>query len=177
MKHASLIAMEYKALLPAAERPELTEGYEGFFHMMHIEGDVEKAEMRYIIRDHDAEHLRCRKEMMEMAAKRINEKYGDGTVELQLRDSYRNMAEIMREHEDVLDYARQAIKGVMGYEAISVPIRGGTDGAQLTYRGLPCPNIGTGGYAYHGPYEHCTAEGMEEAAKVIEEIIAAVANA
>ena len=176
MKNASLIAIEYNALLPAAERPEHTEGYEGFFHMMHIEGDVEKAEMRYIIRDHDAEHLRCRKETMEMAAKRINEKYGEGTVELQLRDSYRNMAEIMREHEDVLDYARQAIKAVVGYDAVSVPIRGGTDGAQLTYRGLPCPNIGTGGYAYHGPYEHCTAEGMEEAAKVIEGIIAAVAN-
>ena len=170
MKNAALIAMEFNSLLPAAERPEHTEGYEGFFHLTEMLGDVEKATLRYIVRDHDAHRFALRKEIMKQAEKRLNEKYGEGTVSLRLRDQYRNMEEILRSFPEILERAEKAIRSV-GLEPQRVPVRGGTDGAQLSYRGLPCPNLGTGGAAFHGPYEHISAENMDTMVRILKELL------
>ncbi len=170
MINASLVAMEIDSLLPAAERPEHTEGYEGFFHLREMSGSVEKAELVYIVRDHDAGGFEARKRTLRLIEKYINEKYGAGTAALTLRDSYRNMAEKVRENPRVLELAERAIRR-LGLEPEAKPIRGGTDGAQLSYRGLPCPNLGTGGYACHGPFEHATVEGIEGAAEIVLGII------
>ena len=170
MINASLVAMEINALLPAAERPEHTEGYEGFFHLTDMSGNVEKAELSYIVRDHDAGGFEARKRTLRQIEKFINEKYGAGTATLTLRDQYRNMAEKVLENRRVIELAERAIRR-LGLEPVAEPIRGGTDGAQLSYRGLPCPNLGTGGYACHGPFEHATVEGIEGAARIVLGII------
>ena len=170
MINASLVAMEIDALLPAAERPEHTEGYEGFFHLTDMSGNVEKAELSYIVRDHDAGGFEARKRTLRQIEKFINEKYGAGTATLTLRDQYRNMAEKVLENRRVIELAERAIRR-LGLEPVAEPIRGGTDGAQLSYRGLPCPNLGTGGYACHGPFEHATVEGIEGAARIVLGII------
>ena len=170
MVNASLVAMEINALLPAAERPEHTEGYEGFFHLTDMSGNVEKAELSYIVRDHDAGGFEARKRTLRQIEKYINEKYGAGTATLTLRDQYRNMAEKVLENRRVIELAERAIRR-LGLEPVAEPIRGGTDGAQLSYRGLPCPNLGTGGYACHGPFEHATIEGIEGAARIVLGII------
>ncbi len=170
MINASLVAMEINAMLPAGEVPAHTEGYEGFFHLTDMSGTVEKAALHYIIRDHDEAHFAARKETMRHIEALINEKYGPGTAKLTITEQYRNMADIVREHPEILRLAEAAIRRV-GLEPKAAPIRGGTDGAQLSFRGLPCPNIGTGGYACHGPYEHATAEGLETAAQIVLNII------
>ncbi len=170
MINASLVAMEIDSLLPAAERPEHTEGYEGFFHLTEMSGNVEKAELSYIVRDHDAGGFEARKRTLRQIEKFINEKYGAGTATLTLRDQYRNMAEKVLENRRVIELAERAIRR-LGLEPVAEPIRGGTDGAQLSYRGLPCPNLGTGGYACHGPFEHATVEGIEGAAQIVLNII------
>ena len=170
MINASLVAMEIDSLLPAAERPEHTEGYEGFYHLREMSGSVEKAELVYIVRDHDAGGFEARKRTLRLIEKYINEKYGAGTAALTLRDSYRNMAEKVRENPRVLELAERAIRR-LGLEPKAEPVRGGTDGAQLSFRGLPCPNLGTGGYACHGPFEHATVEGIEGAARIVLNII------
>ena len=170
MINASLVAMEINSLLPAAERPEHTEDHEGFFHLTEMSGSVEKAELSYIIRDHDAGGFDARKRTMRLIEKYINEKYGAGTATLTMRDSYRNMAEKVLEYPRVVELAEKAIRR-LGLEPKAEPIRGGTDGAQLSFRGLPCPNIGTGGYAFHGPFEHATVEGMEGAAQLVLNIL------
>lgn len=166
MRNAMHLAMEFDAMLPAAERPERTENREGFFHLTDMKGDVEKAELRYIIRDHDAVHFEIRKGMMFQAEKHINEVYGEGAAEVVIRDQYRNMEEILRTYPQVVERADRAIRAC-GMEPRHVPVRGGTDGSQLSYRGLPCPNLGTGGACFHGPYEHISAENMQIVVKIL----------
>ena len=170
MINASLVAMEINAMLPSGARPEHTEGHEGFFHLTEMKGSVESAELAYIIRDHDAAGFEEKKKLMRLIEKQINEKYGDGTARLTLRDQYRNMAEKLSERMEVVALAENAIRAV-GLEPVSVPVRGGTDGAQLSFRGLVCPNIGTGGYSFHGPFEHITAERLETASRIVEKIV------
>ena len=166
MINASLVAMEVNALLPAAERPEHTEGHEGFYHLTDMQGNVEKATLSYIIRDHDAASFAAREQSMRQIEKFINEKYGEGTAKLTIREQYRNMAEKLAEHMEVVELAERAIEKA-GLRPERVPIRGGTDGAQLSFRGLLCPNLGTGGYACHGPYEHITAEDMDTVTEIL----------
>ncbi|MGN1410681.1 MAG: peptidase T [Eubacteriales bacterium] len=170
MINASLVAMEINALLPGCETPRDTEGYEGFFHLCGMQGCVEKAGLHYIVRDHSAARFDSRKETLRHIEKIINEKYGDGTAVLTIRDSYRNMEEVVRSRFEVVETANRAIK-LAGLEPDHNPIRGGTDGARLSFMGLPTPNLGTGGYAFHGPYEHITVEGMEKSAEIIMNIV------
>lgn len=170
MINACLVAMEINAMLPAGEIPAKTENYEGFFHLAEMRGNVEKAELDYIIRDHDAAAFRAREACMRHIEKLVNEKYGQGTAALNLREQYRNMAECIGERMELVTLAEEAIKKA-GLTPVRVPIRGGTDGAQLSFRGLPCPNLGTGGYSFHGPYEHIAAEDMDLAVDIILNII------
>lgn len=171
MINASLVAMEVNAMLPAGDTPAHTEGYEGFYHLTDMSGSVEKATLSYIIRDHDAARLAARKDCMRHIETLINDKYGAGTAKLTMHDQYRNMAEIVLSRPEIVRLAEAAVRGV-GLEPKARPVRGGTDGAQLSFRGLPCPNLGTGGYACHGPFEHATAEGLETAAQIVLNIIA-----
>ncbi len=166
MRNALSLAMEYHAALPAFECPEHTEGREGFFHLCDLQGDVSEAVFHYIIRDHDADRFAVRKAQMQQVADRLNEKYGTGTVELELTDSYRNMLEKIRPHFHLVENARDAIRAV-GLTPVESPIRGGTDGATLSYKGLPCPNLGTGGFNFHGPMECITVEKMDQAVEVL----------
>ena len=170
MINACLVAMEINSMLPSGDTPAKTEGYEGFFHLMEMSGTVEAAALDYIVRDHDAAAFAVRKETMRHIEKLINEKYGAGTAKLTLADQYRNMAECLSAHMEVVDLAEEAIRKA-GLEPVRVPIRGGTDGAQLSFRGLPCPNLGTGGYSFHGPFEHITVEGMDVAVDIILNLI------
>lgn len=170
MVNAALVAMEYDSLLPAAERPERTEDYEGFYHLTHMEGGVSDASLTYILRDHDAQVFDNRQKTMRQAAKFINERYGAGTVELDIRVQYRNMAEVIEKCPIIVENAKKACKAA-GVEELILPVRGGTDGSTLSFMGLPCPNLGTGGHAYHGPYEHITLEGMDQSVQVIRELI------
>lgn len=170
MRNAVHLAMEFDALLPAAERPEFTEGHEGFFHLTSMNGSVEKAELSYIVRDHDAARFEVRKEMMRQAVHFLNEKYGENTVTLSIRDQYRNMEEVLRGNTGIIERADSAIRKA-GLVPEHVPIRGGTDGSQLSYRGLPCPNLGTGGAAFHGPYEHISAENMDKAVEILKNLV------
>ena len=167
MVNAALVAMEINGMLPPDEIPAKTQGREGFFHLCDMSGDVSAAKLSYIIRDHDAE-----KQTMREIERKINETYGAGTATLTLREQYRNMAEILQHHPDVVERAKRAIRAV-GLTPVSNPVRGGTDGAQLSFRGLPCPNLGTGAYALHGPYEHAIAEQMD----VVTEILLHIAQA
>ena len=166
MINASLIAMEINSLLPADEIPSKTEGYEGFFHLTDMEGCVERATVKYIIRDHSAESFAKRCELARQIEKKINAAYGEGTVVLTLKEQYRNMEEMIRPCFHVVETAKKATLEA-GIEPIIKPIRGGTDGARLSFEGLPCPNLGTGGYAFHGPYEHITVEGMDKAVEIL----------
>ncbi|HAJ66128.1 MAG TPA: peptidase T [Clostridiales bacterium] len=170
MINASLVAMEINAMLPAGAVPEKTENYEGFFHLTDMSGTVEKAELGYILRDHDANGLAEKEKLMRLIEKQINEKYGAGTARLTIREQYRNMAEKLSAHMEIVELAEKAIRAI-GLEPVRVPIRGGTDGSQLSFRGLLCPNIGTGGYACHGPYEHTSAENLDGAARLVEAIV------
>ena len=171
MVNGAQVATEFNACLPCCETPRYTEGYEGFYHLTSIEGTVERAELRYILRDHDAKKLEQRRETMQHAGKTLNERYGAGTVSVSFREQYRNMVEkIVPEHMHLVDSAIRAIED-SGLEPLRQPIRGGTDGALLSWEGLPCPNLGTGGYAYHGPYEHITAEGMDKCVEIMRRIV------
>ena len=172
MVNAALVAMEINGMLPPDEIPAKTQGREGFFHLCDMSGDVSAAKLSYIIRDHDAKKFSQRKQTMREIERKINETYGVGTAALTLREQYRNMAEILQHHPDVVEQAKRAIRAV-GLTPVSNPVRGGTDGAQLSFRGLPCPNLGTGAYALHGPYEHAIAEQMD----VMTEILLHIAQA
>lgn len=169
MKNASLIAMEFNALLPAWERPEYTEGYEGFNHLCSMEGTVGQAKLFYILRNHSLEILQRQKKNFENAVKFINEKYGENTAELSISDSYYNMKEIIRQDTRCIERASDAMKA-LGLTPAASPIRGGTDGARLTQMGLRTPNLGTGGYNCHGPYEFACLEEMETVVKLLIEI-------
>lgn len=170
MVNSMLIAMEFAAMLPAAQRPEHTEGYEGFFHLVGMKGEVEESELHYIIRDHDMDKFLEKKAVMTAAADFINAKYGEGTLELTLRDSYFNMKKCIEPVMYVVDRAKKAMAAV-GMNPREVPIRGGTDGARLSYEGLPCPNLCTGGENYHGRFEFIPAEDMEKCTAMLVEIL------
>lgn len=171
MKNASLIAMEFAGMLPPWERPEHTEKYEGFYHLCEMRGDEELAQLAYIIRDHDAGIFTQRKETVERIGAYLNAKYGEGTVDVALKDSYRNMKEIVEQHPEILDRAKKAFLEC-GVEPIVKPIRGGTDGARLSFMGLPCPNLSTGGYNYHGRKELIPVQSLEKMTEVLEKLIA-----
>ena len=170
MVNAALVAMEYDSLLPAAERPERTEDYEGFYHLTHMEGSVSDAFSSFSPRAHDAHVFDNRQKTMRQAAKFINERYGAGTVELDIRVQYRNMAEVIEKCPIIVENAKKACIAA-GVEELILPVRGGSVLCTLSFMGLPCPNLGTGGHAYHGPYEHITLEGMDQSIQVIRELI------
>ena len=170
MINSMLIAMEFQSLLPIAQKPEYTEGYEGFIHLNGMEGTVEETSLYYIVRDHDMEKFRQKKAVMEAAAAYLNAKYGTGTLELILKDSYFNMKQCIEPVMYVVDRAKAAM-GKVGMNAVEVPIRGGTDGARLSYEGLPCPNLCTGGENYHGRFEYIPVEDMEKCTDMLVEIL------
>lgn len=175
MINAVLIAADINNMLPRYEIPRYTEEYEGFYHLLSIHGDEGYAIAEYIIRDHDTDSFEARKNTLRHIKKTLNELWGAGTVALTLTDEYKNMECIIKEHMYLIDYARQACANANVPEDIS-PIRGGTDGCKLSFKGLPCPNLGTGGHGYHGPLEHVTIEGMEAAVRVIVELVKIFAN-
>lgn len=170
MINASLVAMEINSLLPGMETPRGTEDYEGFYHLVSMSGDCSKAQLNYIVRDHDKNFFEARKRTLTLIEKNLNAKWGEGTVKLTLTDQYKNMAEIIAGCMHLIDNAKQACENA-GIEALILPIRGGTDGCQLSFKGLPCPNLGTGGHAYHGPYEHITIEGMDKTVTMVTELV------
>jgi len=170
MVNAALLAMEFNSLLPAYQVPACTDGYEGFFHLISMEGEVEKATLVYIIRDHDADKYQARKDLMEATGRFFNEKYGAGTAKVTVTDSYRNMKEKILPHMYVVDNARNAMEAC-GVTPIVVPIRGGTDGARLSYEGLPCPNLCTGGENFHGRFEYIPVEDMEKVVEILTTIV------
>ena len=167
MINAALVAMEFNALLPAADIPRLTEGYEGFFHLCDMSGDVEHAKLHYIVRDHDRATFETRKKTLEHAAKTINEKYAREVIRLTLKDSYYNMAEKIAPHMELIENAKRACEKA-GMKPFIEAVRGGTDGCRLSFMGLPTPNLCTGGFAFHGPYEHISVESMDRCAKMVE---------
>jgi tripeptide aminopeptidase len=175
MINAMHVGMEFNSLLPAEQRPEHTCGYEGFFHLIEFTGTVENAKLSYIIRDHDLELFEGRKELMVKCAEKINEKYGCGTVNLDIKHQYYNMKQMVEPHLHIVDKAMEAMK-MEGIEPKVQPIRGGTDGANLSYMGLPCPNIFAGGHNFHGKFEYIPLESMEKASKVVLNIISLYAK-
>jgi tripeptide aminopeptidase len=166
MLNALEVAIELNRMLPADQRPQNTEGYEGFFHLTHIGGGVEKAQMDYIIRDHDHEKFEQRKQLMQSVVSRLNELYGAGAVSLTLKDQYFNMREIIEQHPQLIELAIRAMEEV-GVKPLVRPIRGGTDGARLSFMGLPCPNLFTGGGNFHGKYEYASLQSMQKAVETI----------
>ncbi len=170
MVNACNVAFEFHAALPAMDRPEHTCNREGFYHLSEINGDINEVTLDYILRDHDIEKLEYKKQIMQHTADCLNEKYGEGTVVLSIKDQYRNMIEQIRPHFHLIETAREAIRAV-GLEPVEDPVRGGTDGATLSWNGLPCPNLGTGGFNYHGAYECTTIERMDKATEVLLNII------
>lgn len=173
MKNASLIATEFITMLPPEQTPSHTEGYEGFYHLENICGDVNFARLRYIIRDHNAGKFTERKNFLEQITDFINKKYGDGTAELSINDSYRNMKEMIEPHIYLIEKAKKAMEA-LNIEPAIVPIRGGTDGAQLSYRGLPCPNLCTGGLYFHGVHEFIPTSALETMTRVLVELTKAI---
>ena len=170
MINALNIAMEYHNLLHTQMRPEYTDDYEGFYHLHEMSGDVSETKLAYILRNHSKEEFEFQKNMMNLAQEFINRKYNKDLVEVVLTDSYYNMASFFEDKKYIIDIATQAIEEA-GLTAVSLPIRGGTDGAVLTYKGLPCPNLGTGGYNYHGPHELAVVEEMHESVEVLKNIV------
>jgi len=173
MVNSQYIAMEYQSLLPAMEKPEHTEGYEGFIHLIDMNGTVESTTLRYIIRDHDMEKFQEKKATMEKAVEAINAKYGSGTAKLMIRDSYFNMREKIEPCMYIIDRAKAAMEAV-GVQPRTVPIRGGTDGARLSFEGLPCPNLCTGGENYHGRFEYIPVEDMEKCTQILVKLLTSV---
>lgn len=170
MISAILVGMEINSLLPGCETPRGTEGYEGFYHLTSMSGDVAAAQMHYFVRDHDQAHFEARKDTLRLIEKNLNAKWGEGTVKLTITEQYKNMACIIADCMHLIENAKLACETV-DVEPLIRPIRGGTDGCQLSFKGLPCPNLGTGGHGYHGPYEHISVEGMDKATDVAVEIV------
>ena len=175
MVNANRLAVEFASMLPAAETPETTEGYQGFYHLIGMQTNTELARLSYIIRDHDREKFEARKRFVKRCASRMNEKYGDGTVTAEVNDQYYNMKEKIDPQMHVIDLVLKAMQEV-GVTAKVKPIRGGTDGAQLSFMGLPCPNIFAGGVNFHGPYEFVSIQSMEKAMNVVVKICELTAN-
>ena len=170
MINAALVGCEIASLLPENETPTHTEGREGFYHLTDFSGDIAHAKVNYIVRDHDKATFEKRLDTLRGIEQKMNEKYHADTVKLNIQHSYSNMLEVIEKNEYVVAIAKKAIKNV-GLEPVSRPVRGGTDGARLSFIGLPCPNLGTGGYGFHGPFEHISVEGMDTAVSVIKEIV------
>jgi tripeptide aminopeptidase len=175
MVNAALIAMEFNAMLPAGQTPALTDGYEGFLHLNGMEGGVTEAKLHYIIRDHDRVKFEEKKALTTSAAAYLNAKYGAGTVEVSLEDSYYNMREKLEPHMHLIDRAERAF-AKNGVVALTQPIRGGTDGARLSFMGLPCPNLSTGGYNFHGVHEFIPVESMETMVQVLVDLACSFAE-
>lgn len=175
MINANRVATELARMMPEDETPETTEGYEGFYHLLGIEANIEKATMNYIIRDHDRDRFEDRKDFLQDQVNAINEKYGEGTAEVNIRDQYYNMKEKIDPQMHVIDLVLKAMQE-SGVAPRVEPIRGGTDGAQLSFRGLPCPNIFAGGVNFHGPYEFVSIQSMEKAMRVVIKICELTAN-
>ena len=171
MINALLVACEINEMLPKGQTPRDTEGYQGFWHLTDLSGTTETAKLSYIIRDHDMESFLRREETLKEIAEAINAKYGEGTAALAIREQYRNMKEKIEPCMHLIDNAKKAMEQA-GVTPRVQPIRGGTDGARLSFMGLPCPNLGTGGYAFHGPYEHITVEGMDLSVEVLLNLVA-----
>ncbi len=166
MINAALVGAELAGLLPEEETPAQTEGYQGFYHLISFTGDVAEAQLEYIVRDHDWQKLMEKKAVLEQCVRTINDRYGEGTASMEWTEQYRNMAEKLEDHMHLITNARMAAVQSSVTPQVK-PIRGGTDGARLSWMGLPCPNLGTGGYAYHGPYEHITVEGMNKTVQMM----------
>jgi tripeptide aminopeptidase len=175
MINAALVGCEIASLLPENETPAHTEGREGFYHLTDFSGDIAHAKVNYIVRDHDKSSFEKRLDSLRGIEKKMNEKYHADTVKLNIQHSYSNMLEVIEKNEYVVAIAKKAIKNV-GLEPVSRPVRGGTDGARLSFMGLPCPNLGTGGYGFHGPFEHISVEGMDTTVSVIKEIVKITAD-
>ena len=175
MINASNVAMEFHGALPVMARPETTEGRQGFYHLCQMDGDVTTAKLGYILRDHDAAKLQFKKDNMQDIADYLNGKYGAGTVEVEIKDSYRNMLEKIKPHFHLIETARKAVR-MAGLEPVEVPVRGGTDGATLSWNGLPCPNLGTGGFNFHGVCECTTVERMDRCTEIVLNIISLYAE-
>lgn len=169
MKNAQLVAMEFDRMLPADEKPQYTEGYEGFYHLIRMSGEVEKATLTYIIRDHDERRFEEKKERVQKIASLLNQSYGSGTVEVQVVDSYGNMAEQIKPHWHLIETANAAVREVGG-TPVSLPVRGGTDGARLSFMGLPCPNLGTGSHNHHGKTEFACVQAMDKCVAMLVKI-------
>ena len=175
MVNSMKIATKFMATVPANESPEYTDGYEGFYHLTGIGGDVEKTTVSYIIRDHDRKKFEERKAHLQMLVDKINSEFGDNTATLEVKDQYYNMKEKVEPVKYIVDIASEAIRQA-GVEPKVKPIRGGTDGAQLSFKGLPCPNIFAGGHNFHGKYEFVPIQSMEKATEVVKNIIKIIAN-
>ena len=170
MVNSQTIATEIHQMLPVNERPETTEGYEGFYHLVSVQGNVTTTKMKYFIRDFDRKSFDARAQKLRDIAEEMNKKYGEGKVEVEIVESYYNMREKIEPCMQLLEYAKAAIEHA-GITPIVSPVRGGTDGARLSFKGLPCPNLGTGGHAFHGVFEHITVEGMDKAVLIVKDII------
>ena len=170
MVNSQTIATEIHQMLPVNERPETTEGYEGFYHLVSVQGNVTTTKMKYFIRDFDRRSFDARAQKLRDIAEEMNKKYGEGKVEVEIIESYYNMREKIEPCMQLIDYAKAAIEHA-GITPIVSPVRGGTDGARLSFKGLPCPNLGTGGHAFHGVFEHITVEGMDKAVLIVKDII------
>lgn len=170
MVNSQTIATEIHQMLPVNERPETTEGYEGFYHLVSVQGNVTTTKMKYFIRDFDHRSFDARAQKLRDIAEEMNKKYGEGKVEVEIVESYYNMREKIEPCMQLIDYAKAAIEHA-GITPIVSPVRGGTDGARLSFKGLPCPNLGTGGHAFHGVFEHITVEGMDKAVLIVKDII------
>ncbi len=175
MVNSQYIAMEFQSLLPAAQKPEYTENYEGFIHLAGMEGEVEKTTLWYIVRDHDMAKFLEKKVVMEAAAAFLNAKYGEATVKLNLKDSYFNMKEKIEPCMFIVERAKKAMEAV-GIAPVTVPIRGGTDGARLSFMGLPCPNLCTGGANYHSRFEYVPVEDMERITQMLVQLLTNVGD-
>lgn len=175
MVNAMQLCCDINNMLPGLEAPRYTEGYEGFYHLLEIHGDECAGGMSYIVRDFDAASFECRKQTLRHIAKVLNERWGEGTVTLTIKDEYQNMAGVIEGCMYTIDNAKLACERA-GVTPSVTPIRGGTDGCQLSFRGLPCPNLGTGGEGYHGPYEHATVEGIDAATRVVVELVGVYAE-
>lgn len=170
MVNASLVACEFNNMLPSLETPRYTDGWEGFYHLLYIKGDETATKMAYIVRDFDTASFEARKATLRHVEKGLNERWGAGTVTLEIRDQYQNMENVIESYPFTIEYAKQACdRAGVAWEV--TPIRGGTDGCQLSFCGLPCPNLGTGGDGFHGPYEHITVEGMVAATDMLVELV------
>ena len=170
MVNAGNVFADFHTLLPREQRPEYTEGYEGFFHLEGVSATVDHATARYIIRDHDAEKFQQKIDLIESAGAYINQRLGEECVNVEIKQQYRNMAEVVRDYPELIDVAREAYLAC-GVEPNVIPIRGGTDGAQLSFRGLPCPNLATGGYCYHGVNEFIPVSGLTTMVDVLQELV------